>query len=64
MISLSDHQLGTVMAAARTIAPERRDVFLQRVEAMLKLRRRFDDRDVAEVCALAVCGLTHERESA
>ena len=43
---------------------DRRDVYLQRIEAMLKLRRRFDDRDVAEVAALAACGLVHRTDAA
>jgi hypothetical protein len=59
MVSLSDAQLQTVMTAARTIEPERRGVFLQRVGAMLRLRHRFTDHDVADVCGLAVCGLQH-----
>jgi hypothetical protein len=57
MISLSDHQLKVVMAAAAGIDPDRRDVFLQRVAAMLKLRGRFSDADVADVAKLALTGL-------
>jgi hypothetical protein len=64
MVSLSDAQLQTVMTAARTIEPERRDVFLQRVGAMLRLRRRFDDQDVAEVATLALVGLQHNMQTA
>jgi len=36
MIGLTGQQLATVMAAAASIGPERRDIFLQRVGAMLK----------------------------
>ena len=57
MIALTDHQLATVMDAAATIAPERRDIFLERVGAMLKVRGRFTDADVHDVTALALCGL-------
>jgi hypothetical protein len=60
MISLSDQQLDVVMTAARGLALERRSVFLERVTAMLKLRRRFDDTDVAEVTALALHGLVQQ----
>jgi hypothetical protein len=56
-IALSDSQLAIVSEAAATIDPERRDVFLQRVAAMLRIRRRFTDADVADVCKLALCGL-------
>jgi hypothetical protein len=59
MISLSDAQLQTVMQAAAGIDPERRDIFLQRCAAMLKLRGRFTDSDVADVTRLALCGLSH-----
>jgi hypothetical protein len=41
MVSLSDNQLKTVMDAATTLAPERRDIFLQRCGAMLNMRGRF-----------------------
>jgi hypothetical protein len=57
MLSLSDQQLRSVMDAAARVAADRRDVFLQRVGAMLTLRGRFDDSDVSEVCMLASCGL-------
>jgi hypothetical protein len=59
MVSLSDRQLQLVMLSARTIEPERRDVFLQRIDAMLRMRHRFDDDDVIDVCGLASCGLVH-----
>ena len=61
MISLSDSQLQIVMTAAASLQPERRDIYLQRVGAMLKLRHRFTDRDVSEVAGLALCGLDHRR---
>ena len=59
MVSLSDSQLRTVMETARALQPERRDVFLQRITAMLRLRGRFTDADVADVAQLALCGLVH-----
>jgi len=64
MLSLSDQQLRSVMDAAARVAADRRDVFLQRVGAMLTLRGRFDDSDVSEVCMLAACGLIHQRTDA
>ena len=36
MISLSDHQLFVVMTAAAALDVEKRDVFLQRVVALLR----------------------------
>jgi hypothetical protein len=48
------------MTAAKGLAPERRSVFLERIAAMLKLRHRFTDDDVAEVTALALCGLVQQ----
>ena len=61
MIGLTDTQLGTVMDAARTLPPEKRDLYLQRIAAMLTMRGRghFGDHDVQEVTALALCGLVH-----
>jgi hypothetical protein len=57
MLGLTDHQLNTVMDAARAVPVERRSVFLERTAAMLRLRRPFTDYDVQEVTALALCGL-------
>jgi hypothetical protein len=61
-LSLSDNQLRVVMETAANIDADRRAVYLQRIEAMLRLRRRFDDRDVADVDALACVGLVHEHK--
>lgn len=60
MVSLTDTQLATVMDAAHALPLERRDTFLQRVGAMLRMRHRFTDADVADVARLAVCGLIHQ----
>ena len=57
MLALTDKQLQTVMLAARSLETERRDVYLQRVSAMLMVRRRFTDADVAQVSQLALYGL-------
>ena len=57
MISLSDGQLAIVMTAARTLEPERRSIFLERVGAMLRLHGRFNDDDIAQVAQLALHGL-------
>lgn len=61
MLGLSDHQLDVIMDSARVAPVEKRDVFLQRIGAMLTLRGRghFGDSDVQEVAALALRGLVH-----
>jgi hypothetical protein len=64
MIPLTDRQLKTVMDTAANVSPDRRGVFLERVGAMLKVRGRFDDSDVSEVCGLAGCGLIHRTDAA
>jgi hypothetical protein len=62
MISLNDAQLKTVMAAASHVPVEKRDLYLQRVAAMLTLRGRghFADSDVSDAVKLALVGLVHE----
>ena len=59
MIGLTDTQLKIVVNAARLIPVEKRDIFLQRIAAMLALRGRgrFTVTDVADVAQLALCGL-------
>ncbi len=46
MIGLTDSQLGIVTDAARMVAAERRDICLQRVGAVLRMRYRFTDADI------------------
>jgi hypothetical protein len=60
MRALNDAQLAIITQAAATVEPTRRDEFLQRCASMLKVRYRFDDRDVAQVAQLALSGLVHE----
>ena len=50
------------MSAAHSVSVEKRDVFLQRIAAMLALRGRgrFGDDDVADVARLALTGLAHQ----
>jgi hypothetical protein len=50
------------MGAARVLPVEKRDIFLQRIAAMLALRGRgrFTDTNVAEVAQLALTGLAHQ----
>jgi hypothetical protein len=60
MVSLTDSQLAAVMAAPRPLPAERRDLFLQRVGAMLRMRGRFTDSDLADVVKLATAGLTQQ----
>jgi len=61
LMALSDRQLAEVMHAARVLLVEKRDLYLQRVAAMLAMRGRghFGDDDVQDVTALALCGLIH-----
>ena len=40
MVSLTDSQLAAIMNAARMLPVEKRDIFLQRIAAMLALRTR------------------------
>ena len=59
MIGLTDTQLGTVMDMARTLPVEKRDLYLQRIAAMLAVRGRgrFNDADVADAAKLAMAAL-------
>jgi hypothetical protein len=59
MLGLTDSQLTTVMGMARTLPVEKRDLYLQRIAAMLTVRGRgrFNDADVADVTKLATAGL-------
>ena len=60
MLGLTDNQLDTVMDAARAVPVEQRSVFLERTEAMLRLRRPFTDDDVIDVVRLATAGLIQQ----
>jgi hypothetical protein len=59
MLSLSGQQLKTVMEGASTLPVEKRDLYLQRIAAMLTMRGRghFNDDDVTDVVKLALTGL-------
>ena len=46
--------------SASGLAPERRDLFLQRCAAMLKVRGLFGDRDVEQIAQRALVGLMHQ----
>ena len=61
MLGLTDNQLRVVMDAAYMVPVEKRDLYLQRIAAMLTMRGRghFGDHDVQEVTALALCVLVH-----
>ena len=55
------------MGAAAPLPPDKRGIFLQRVDAMLRFRtagRRFDDDDVADVAAMARVGLMQNTDTA
>jgi hypothetical protein len=62
MLGLTDSQLGTVIDMARMVLVEKRDLYLQRIAAMLVVRGRgrFTDTDVADVAQLALCGLVQQ----
>ena len=65
MVSLTDSQLVAIMNAARLVPVERRDIFLQRCGAMLRVRGAiFTDCDVADVTKLAMAGLVQTADSA
>ena len=65
MISLSDHQLRTVMAAAGTLDLEKRDTFLRRVAATLLVRcGRYNDSDDATAAGQALASLIQHADSA
>ena len=59
MMGLTDSQLAAVMDAARILPVEKRDIYLQRIAAMLTMRGRghFNDADVSDVAKLALTGL-------
>ncbi|MGB8680560.1 MAG: hypothetical protein WCD59_23080 [Pseudolabrys sp.] len=66
MLGLTDNQLTTVMGMARTLPVEKRDLYLQRIAAMLTVRGRghFNDADVADVTTLAIAGLIQQTADA
>ena len=59
-LALTDNQLRAVMDAAANVAVEKRDLFLQRVGAALKLCGRCTDGDVSAAVTMALQGLVHE----
>jgi hypothetical protein len=60
MIALTDRQLAIVLDRAKTMPPEKRDIFLRRLGARLRLEGRYDDGIVAKAVNEAAFGLTHE----
>ena len=66
MLGLTDNQLRTVMEAAAAVPIEKRDLYLQRIAAMLAIRGRgrFTDTDVTDVAQLAMAGLIQSADSA
>ena len=62
MLGLTDNQLRAVMDIANGVPVEKRDLYLQRIAAMLTVRGRghFNDADVADVARLALTGLAHQ----
>jgi hypothetical protein len=55
--ALTDAQLKTLMKFAANIPQEKRGTYLERVNAMLGTRGRWDDAIVADVAKLAATGL-------
>jgi hypothetical protein len=66
MLGLTDNQLRAVMDMARVLPVEKRDLYLQRIAAMLTQRGRghVTDADVADVAQLALCGLIQQTADA
>jgi hypothetical protein len=65
MISLSDRQLATVMAAASSLDPEKRSTYLERVAAILHVRHgRFVDSDVTTAAQTALDSLLQHESAA
>ena len=66
MLGLTNTQLAAVMDAARTLPVEKRDLYLQRIAAMLTQRGRghVTDADVTDVAKLALTGLAHQPAAA
>jgi hypothetical protein len=60
LMALSDHQLALVIVGANGLPVDKRDVYLQRIAAMLAMRGRFTDADVSDVVRLAMAGLIHQ----
>ena len=62
MVSLTDCQLAVIMDAARPLPVEKRDVYLQKIAAMLMMRGRghYNDGDVSDVAKLALIGLAQQ----
>ena len=66
MLGLTDYQLKIVMGTARSVPVEKRDLYLQRIAAMLAMRGRgrFTDHDVQDVAQLALAGLIQHADVA
>ena len=62
MLGLTDNQLAAVMDLARSLPVEKRDLYLQRIAAMLMMRGRghVSDGDVFDVAKLALTGLARQ----
>ena len=60
MTGLNDRQIAIVREAAGQLPPDKRGLFMERVGAMLRVRRMgvgFSDDDVIDCCGLARFGL-------
>jgi hypothetical protein len=64
MVSLTDNQLAIVTNAAKSLPVEKRDLYLQRIAAMLAMRGRATDADVGDVVTLALAGLVQTADVA
>jgi hypothetical protein len=63
VLGLQDHQLDSLMTAARHLSPERRWGMFERVEALLRQRRDSvpaSDADIADAIEAALLGLVQE----
>jgi hypothetical protein len=66
VISLSDAQLFIVTTAAKDLPPEKRSLYLERVNAFLEQQRGglFKDQDVDVAIRIALSGLVHHDPAA
>ena len=64
MLGLTDNQLRTAKNEARVLLVEKRDIYLQRIAAVLTMRGRghFTNADVVDVAKLAMAGLAQARQ--
>jgi hypothetical protein len=63
-LALTDNQLAILTTAAADVPLEKRSTFIERFGAVLALKGRFDDADVADTVRLACAGLVRRKHDA